>query len=200
MISLSDKHEVRARLWVFVAYPESLPNNWLDIVSEWHVPCCISPLHDSDVNADGEAKKPHYHIVLQFTGLKRYEQVMELIAPLNCTVPQKVNSLKGQVRYFLHMDNPDKAQYRKEDLKYFGGFDPDLYLGASEINRHVALREMRQFVVDHCIEYFCDLYAYADQHRPDWAELLDDSCTFSMSAFVKDFRYKLRDGGFDVDR
>ena len=58
---------------------------------------------------------------------------------------------------------------------------------------------MRHLVVDHCIEYFCDLYAYADQHRPDWAELLDDSCSFPMSTFVKDFRYKLRDGGYDVD-
>ena len=56
---------------------------------------------------------------------------MELIAPLNCTVPQKVNSLKGQVRYFLHQDNPEKAQYLKADLKYYGGFDPDLYLGMS---------------------------------------------------------------------
>ena len=60
------KEDTRSRLWVFVAYPESLPENWLDIIADWHVPCCISPLHDKDINADGEAKKPHYHIVLQF--------------------------------------------------------------------------------------------------------------------------------------
>lgn len=189
------KEETRSRLWVFVAYPESLPENWLDIVAEWHVPCCVSPLHDRDINADGEQKKPHYHIVLQFTGNKSYQQIVDLIAPLNCTVPQKVNSLKGQVRYLIHYDNPDKAQYNKADLKYFGGFDPDLYLGNTEVNRHIALREMRQFVLDNCIEYFCDLYDYADRNRPDWAELLDDSCTYSMSAFVKDFRYKLREQG-----
>lgn len=187
------KADERSRLWVFVAYPESLPDDWLDIVADWHVPVCISPLHDKDVTAAGEAKKPHYHVVLQFTGNKSYQQVLDLIAPLNCPVPQRVNSLKGQVRYFLHMDNPDKAQYSKQDLKYFGGFDPDLYLGNTEINRHLMLREMRDFVDFNCIEYFCDLYNYADQHRPDWAELLDDSCTYSMSAYIKDFRYKLRD-------
>ena len=47
------KEDTRSRLWVFVAYPESLPENWLDIIADWHVPCCISPLHDKDINADG---------------------------------------------------------------------------------------------------------------------------------------------------
>lgn len=191
------KEDVRSRLWVFVAYPESLPENWLDIISEWHVPCCVSPLHDRDVNADGEGKKPHYHIVLQFTGKKSYLQIVEMIEPLNCTVPQRVNSLKGQVRYFIHYDNPEKAQYRKEDLKCFGGFDVDLYLGSTETNRHIALREMREFVVANCIEYFSDLYDYADRFRPDWAELLDDNSTYSMAAYIKDFRMKIRDPRLD---
>lgn len=179
------KEDQRSRLWVFIAYPESLPEKWLDIVADWHVPVCVSPLHDRDINADGEPKKPHYHIVLQFTGNKSFEQITELIAPLNCTIPQKVNSLKGQVRYFLHQDNPDKAQYSKADLRYFGGFDPDLYLGSTEITRHVALREMRQFIMANGVEYFCDFYEYADRCRPDWAELLDDSCSFSISVFIK---------------
>lgn len=187
------KEDARSRLWVFVAYPESLPENWLDIIADWHVPCCISPLHDKDINADGEAKKPHYHIVLQFTGNKSYDQILELIKPLNCTVPQKVNSLKGQVRYFLHQDNPEKAQYSKSDLKFYGGFDPDLYLGNTEINRHIALREMREFIENNCIEYFFDFYMYCDRARPDWSELLDDTCSFTISNFIKDFRYKLRD-------
>ena len=191
------KEEKRSRLWVFVVYPESLPENWLDIISGWHVPVCVSPLHDKDIDANGEQKKPHYHVVLQFTGNKSYEQIVEMIAPLNCPTPQRVNSLKGQVRYFLHQDNPEKAQYAKADLKYYGGFDPDLYLGSSEINRHIALREMREFIVANCIEYFCDLYAYADKHRPDWAELLDDSCSFSISTFTKDFRHELRSSPSD---
>lgn len=187
------KEDTRSRLWVLVAYPESLPENWLDIVSEWHVPCCISPLHDKDINPNGEPKKPHYHIVFQFTGSKSYEQIVQLTAPLNCTVPQKVNSLKGTVRYFLHQDNPEKAQYSKSDLKFYGGFDPDLYLGNTEINRHIALREMREFIANNCIEYFSDFYIYCDRSRPDWSELLDDTCSFTISNFIKDFRYKLRD-------
>lgn len=185
--------DLRSRLWVFIAYPESLPDNWLDIIAEWYTPCCISPLHDRDINADGEPKKPHYHIALQFTGNKSYSQIVEMIEPLNCTVPKRVNSLKGQVRYFIHYDNPEKAQYRKEDIQTFSGFDVDLYLGVTETNRHIAMREMREFVINNCVEYFCDLYDYADRNRPDWSELLDDSCTYSMSAFIKDYRYKLRD-------
>ncbi len=195
------KDDQRSRLWAFVAYPESLPVDWLDIVQSWHVPVCISPLHDKDMNADGEQKKPHYHVVLQFTGNKAYQQIVDMIEPLNCPAPQRVNSLKGQVRYFLHQDNPEKAQYKKSDLQYFGGFDPDLYLGNTESNRHLAMKEMREFIDNNCIEYFCDLYNYADQHRPDWSELLDDNCTYSISAYIKDFRYKLKDQRVsDIDK
>ena len=50
-MSKKSKEDRRSRLWIFIAYPESLPDNWLDIISEWHISCCVSPLHDRDINA-----------------------------------------------------------------------------------------------------------------------------------------------------
>ena len=52
---------IKKRNWAFVCYPESLPDNWQDILIESGIPFAISPLHDRDMNADNTEKKPHYH-------------------------------------------------------------------------------------------------------------------------------------------
>ena len=49
--------EQRKRNWVFVVYPDSAPENWVEKLREMRVPGFISPLHDKDVNPDGEPKK-----------------------------------------------------------------------------------------------------------------------------------------------
>ena len=53
---------VKKRAWGGVIYPESLPENWLEILQNSGLQIAISPLHDKDINPDGTIKKPHYHI------------------------------------------------------------------------------------------------------------------------------------------
>ena len=48
--------ENRKRNWVFVLYPDSAPENWREQLREMLVPGFVSPLHDKDVNADGDRK------------------------------------------------------------------------------------------------------------------------------------------------
>ncbi|MGQ7458465.1 Rep family protein, partial [Streptococcus suis] len=58
------KKEVqKGRDWTFIVYPESAPSNWREILDETHMRWVEFPLHDKDVNADGEIKKPHWHIL-----------------------------------------------------------------------------------------------------------------------------------------
>ena len=42
---------------LFIVYPESAPSNWRDTLNKTHLRWIESPLHDKDVNADGEVKK-----------------------------------------------------------------------------------------------------------------------------------------------
>ena len=49
------KVDNRARNWSLVVYPESAPGR--DILDDYHIPWVESPLHDKDVNPDGEIKK-----------------------------------------------------------------------------------------------------------------------------------------------
>ena len=67
------KKEQRTRNFATVVYPESAPSDWIDKLDQLHVAALISPLHNKDTNPSGEPKKPHYHVLLMFEGVKDYE-------------------------------------------------------------------------------------------------------------------------------
>jgi len=65
-------------------------------------------LHDKDINPDGELKKSHWHVMMMFSSNKSYKQIRESTMKLRSPNPQKVANAKCMVRYFAHMDNPEK--------------------------------------------------------------------------------------------
>ena len=40
----------KKRYWAFVLYPESAPKNWKEILQQTGLSCCVSPLHDKDID------------------------------------------------------------------------------------------------------------------------------------------------------
>lgn len=91
----------RTRSWTFILYPESAPENWRDILDEFHVEWIESPLHDKDKEANGDIKKPHWHILIIFESVKAYEQVKEITDSLNAPHPQKCAGAKALVDIWL---------------------------------------------------------------------------------------------------
>ena len=128
--------EARTRNWAFILYPESAGENWREWLEELGVSGAVSPEHNRDTEKDGSPKKPHYHVLVTFDGVKSYTQVCELVAGCPaagpgkkaCTIPQPVQSIKGATRYLIHKDNAKKAQYSPEDITRLGGFAFEKYL------------------------------------------------------------------------
>lgn len=181
----------RTRNWTCVVYPESAPENWRGIIDGTHIEWIESPLHDRDVNPDGEMKKPHWHILLMFESVKTYEQVKELTDELHAPAPQKCGGVKGLVRYMAHMDNPEKVQYNPADIVGHGGVDVSDILRMTATERYTLIAEMMTFVREHGIVEIDDLLEYAQRERfNDWFPLLCDSCMFVMSVMVKSRRHR----------
>lgn len=185
---MTSKKSTRSRYYTFVAYPESAPKNWESILDEHHVAWARSPLHDKDVNPDGTPKKPHWHVMIAYDSLKTPEQANQLSADVNATVAQIVESPRALVRYFAHMDNPDKAQYDKRDIACHGGFDLEDMLKTSNQTKYDVLKEMLAYVVDADIVEYEDLVIYAMYNEPSWFEALADNCTYMVNAFIKSRR------------
>lgn len=176
----------RTRIWSAIVYPESAPENWRELLDDEHIEWAESPLHELDVNpTTGEQKKPHWHIVLAFDGPKSYEQVASLLEPLNCPAPRKCASLKGAVRYFIHLDNPEKYQYSRYDIVGHGGFDVAAALVPTSASRYSMIAEMTAWCREtNCCD-FSVLFDYAvAEHTDDWFPLLCDSCAYVMKAYL----------------
>lgn len=192
--------DTRTRNWTVIIYPESAPTNWRDIIDSWHIEWVESPLHDKDLNATGEVKKEHYHVLLMFGGVKSYEQVLELSQELNCPIPTRVHNCKALVRYMAHLDNPDKAQYDISKIISHGGVDTADLLKPSSSERYTIIREMQRWCIDNDIVEYQHLMDYAMQHRfDDWFPLLCDNSCFVMVQYLKSKRHSKRSLDFQDD-
>ena len=113
---------LKSRWWWFICYPDSLPDNWIDILMITGIPFIVSPIHDKDIATDGTYKKPHYHCIVVFDNPTTYNHVLtNCCKPLNATIPQVILNLSGAVAYLTHKGNNDKAQYNLDDVRCFNG-------------------------------------------------------------------------------
>lgn len=157
MAEKSNNPKIKKRNWAFVMYPESMPDDFQDIISQSGIPCAISPLHDKDVNATGEAKKPHFHVILCYDGPTTYSAVSAFTASLNGTIPQPLESLKGYYRYLTHKDNPEKAQYSDNDIVCCNGFNPRDFIDLTKSEVLQLIKEIQELIREGNIFEYSDL-------------------------------------------
>lgn len=181
----------RARTWTLIVYPESAPDNWKELLDDLHIEWACSPLHDKDINADGTQKKDHWHIIMCFDGKKSYDQVKEIGDSLNSPIPKRCHSAKGMIRYFTHIDNPEKVQYRRDQIEAHGGIDIDHFFEASEAQEMYYIKEMITWIEENQIHEYADLMLFAMNDRYDtWFRLLTKSCSMVMINYIKSKRNK----------
>lgn len=178
------KTDARFRNWATVVYPESAPKNWQEILEQQFIPAFISPLHDKDQNPNGEAKKPHYHVIVMFEGKKSKDQVKCIFDLIGGVGIEKVNSLRGYARYLCHLDNPEKAKYDEADVLSLGGAD---YIGVIGlvIDKYKAIGEIIDFCDAYTIYSYSDLLLYCKNNRFDWFRVLCDNGTFVIKEYLQ---------------
>lgn len=148
---------IKKRNWAFVLYPESAPSDWIEQLQQTGLQVAISPLHDKDLDPNGEPKKAHYHIIIIYSGPTSYSVVNRLCQSLNQPIPKALESVRGYYRYFTHMDNPDKYQYDANDIKTLNGFN---VIDFVELTRSEVLgykRKIQQIIRDFEITEYSEL-------------------------------------------
>ena len=174
----------RTRNYATVLYLESAVENWRDILEQQFVPCFISPYHDKDINADGSIKKPHFHIIIMFEGVKSIEQAKAIFDKIGGVGCEKVNSIRGYARYLCHLDNPDKAQYNIEDVISLCGAD---YLDTINLitDKYKVLSDMINFCEKYNVSSFYLLSKYAFENNEAWRRVLSDNGSVFMREYLK---------------
>lgn len=167
----------RVKNWALIIYPESAPANWRDIICEIGAPWANSPLHDKDVDVNGCLLKPHYHVVIKFSLLKSYQQMLKLTGKLCAPNPQRCESLASSVIHFTHENYADreKYQYDKKDIETYNRFDLVGLLKPTKTEKHAILKALRAFSKENDITELEDLYDYTDEKLPYWSKVMDDN-------------------------
>lgn len=180
------KPVVKGRDWTFLVYPESAPKNWRDVLNATHMRWIESPLHDKDVNPDGTKKKPHWHIMLSADGPITEKRINQIIEPLNGPIPQKVGSSIGMVRYFIHLDNPEKYQYPMDEIKGHNGADVGSYFQLTQTSRLNIMKDIIKFIYDNNVDNFSDflMYCISEKGNDDWFEVAIDRNTLAINKMI----------------
>ena len=181
----------RSLTWAFIIYPESMPENWLSILRDTHIIGAVSPLHDQDINEDGEFKKPHYHVLMKYPSKKSIQQVYSLCLKLGSHVsPEAVESFDGYLRYLIHEDDPDKHQYKKEDIIPLCGLDVNSYFLPPKSEIAQITYDIVKFLFDHPdIIEFDVLMGYAISHK-NWGMILSNYPCYGVARVLASRRYK----------
>lgn len=205
----------RAKNYTLVVYPEDLPTElqtddaWISVFRDMGHKLVVSPYHDKDVNPDGSKKKPHYHVLLQggrnwikFADLK--DLVKNDFNGKGVAVPQKCSNSDGLKRYMTHIDNPDKYQYSKDDIRCFNGASIDNAYKFSEEGKKLAIFDIMQFIQEHEeVRDFYQLMDYAMGLKTDgdstWFDILLSN-SWVIEKYISSRRNAIRDAEKDAER
>ena len=174
----------RTKNFATVVYPESCPENWLEVLGELLIPCFVSPLHDKDFNPNGEPKKSHYHVLFRFDGVKTLEQVKEILPKIGGVGCEPVNSIRGYARYLCHLDNPEKAQYDTAKVRCFCGAD---YIDTVNLitDKYKVITEILDYCDQNKIYSYRNLVQYCRVNRPEWFRVLCDNGSYVVLEYLK---------------
>lgn len=195
--NVTGQTDERSTTWTFLSYPDSAPSNWVNILKKLHVPLVISPLHDKDVKDEttGELKKPHYHCIVRFRSKKSFSQIKEAICDkINSPIPQPVVDFPMMVRYLVHLDDPDKYQYDKEDIKVYGNIDVNEYIYSKKEYQFEMLKEILDFCEKYDIQEYSTIVNYAKDEHPSWFPYVTKVFRAAVDSYVRSQRYAAENG------
>lgn len=183
------KTQNKERYWTFIMYPESRPEEWKDILQQTGLKIAISPLHDKDKNPDNTKKKKHYHVLLCFDGPTTYKRALEVSDSVNGTIPQRVMSTTGMIRYFSHKDNPEKAQYDERDIQVINDMDIKSMSKPTETEVEEIKRNIIKIIRELDIKEYRALIDYLiDQNLKDYEEIASNKTMF-FTSYLNSKRY-----------
>lgn len=184
----------RTRLYATIVYPDNkgdperglspTPDNWIEVLQSFNVPCFVSPYHDKDNDYDeNKIKKPHYHVMVMYDGVKtirQFDKIRDAIGGVGYFV---IDSAAGYARYLCHLEHANKHQYPISEVKSFNGADYELTIG-NTYNRKACIIQMIRFIDRQHVKSFSQILRYALKYEPDWFNCLMDN-SFLIREYIK---------------
>lgn len=112
---------IKGRYWSVIGWLESLPDNIFEDLKKSGLQVVVSPLHNKDVDENGESQKDHYHILLAWDGPTTLNSVQDFCENLGLSrYVESVRSVKNILDYMTHdsYSSKEKARYDIKDIQW----------------------------------------------------------------------------------
>lgn len=179
----------RFRLWSFLTYEEWNIKDLYNTLCSMQVKGFMSPVHNLDLNKEGQPVKPHRHIYLVFSGKKSYDNVLDLVKGFipQVSIVKKMDDIGGCWNYSIHRENNNKVKYDSADRLTFNGFDIADENKFSTSEEEAIIDDILAFVeAVHCFE-FSHLVLWSRLHNKDWYRVIRSN-TYFFKVFMDSFR------------
>ena len=183
---------VKKRNWAFVVYPESLPEDWIEILQKTGLQTAISPLHEKDLNADGEKKKEHYHVIVCYSGPTSFNVVKRLTDRLNAPIPIALEQVRGYYRYFTHKDNPEKYQYDEKEIRTINGFNIKDFIELTKSEVLKIKKDLQKLIRDLRIVEYSDLMDILLDNDMENEYEVASNHTYFIDKYISSLRNKMK--------
>lgn len=193
---------VKARNWSFIAYPESLNPDWRETLHSLGLKGFVSPLHDKDVNDDGSAKKPHYHVTIIYGNTTTANSIYTSVCqPLGAgaTHPIKCNSVDGSFDYATHTGCPNKAQYSQTEIDCFGGFDVSDFRKRERSDDVSDMVAIHNIIRDNCLTEYYLLIDYLLGNGLNDLAMFAFNHAYAFNTYCKSLRFSGKKKGNEYE-
>lgn len=202
---VSDKQDaIKGRHFAYVVYPESAPADWIEQLKQTGLSFVVSPLHDKDIDPTGQAKKPHYHVIVSWGNTTTYRAARGLCDKLQCPRPQALKSPNAMYCYLTHKDNPDKYQYEEQPVTYNGWVRPlnaaDVVQLKREIWGLVYTEDCQEYgeLMMVCAEHGSEYFDVASSHTMFFSKICDGYRHAPVRTLKR--RYSMLDEGTEKEQ
>ncbi|MBR5799499.1 MAG: replication protein [Lachnospiraceae bacterium] len=177
----------RSLYYASLVYEESAKDNWVGILENLHIPCLISPLHNSDIDEHGNILKPHWHILFLFETLKSRQQFSEIVEQIGSVGCEIIHCPKSYGLYLTHKNAPQKFQYDpNEIISLSGGADYLSKITISSINKYDVISEIIRFCQSEHIDCLADIIEFALDNNESWFHVLaEGSSSIMLTNYLK---------------
>lgn len=189
--------DTKKRNYTFLVYPDSAPDNWIELLDSMQIPAVISPLHESDPESDFECK-PHYHVVICMTSPIPISQALTYCYSVG-GVPNLNNNYLyfvvgdqcKMLRYLCHLDEHGKKPlYDTSGVIVLGPLDYEELIKLSGDDCEMLI-DITFFVREQHITNFSKFQYWTAQNNPKWFRLIAQRATFYTLNLIKSERYNV---------
>lgn len=177
------------KIWWGYLYLDSAPEDWEQRIRESGYEC-VWALHDKDVTAAGEPKKPHVHVAVRFHSQQPAATAKEVLGEFGVLEKsvQFRDNWRAVCRYMTHMDDPDKYQYDPSIVNESGGADwRDAIARTSDMYR--TIRDMKRFCREAGVTSYAAFSDWCDENNEEWSCAICDKAGGEIHEYINGLRY-----------